>query len=221
MARWAVQGHRHAANAASAVPGGFGERSVPRRTPRVALRKTRQADPQAPNPLHRPRGYRLRPLCPSHRPQRIGAVTPERPAGVAAQRRISAEPESVVVPFSPAVKNGSVLDNGVPFGQTGPIGSSRSLIRPDRSARGDAGGAVRRGGPVGRAACRRRAGRFPGPGKPGSVAGGTVGRAEESTMSARLDRGTRPVDCVGRQVASPPRSSYDPNIHAIPMPRMK
>ena len=39
----------------------------------------------------------------------------------------------MAVPFSPAVKNGSVLDNGVPFGQTGPIGSSRSLIRPGRS----------------------------------------------------------------------------------------
>ena len=52
----------------TAVPGRRRERQVPRGNPRVALRQAWQAETQASDHLHGPRGYRLRPLCPSHRP---------------------------------------------------------------------------------------------------------------------------------------------------------
>ena len=82
--------------------------------------KREQAATQAPDHLHRPRGYRLRPLCPSHRPRRIGAVTPGRSVDVAAQRGISAGPESVSAPFSPRSSTGRYPKTAFVFGQTGP-----------------------------------------------------------------------------------------------------
>src|SRR5208337_4320350 len=68
MAGWTVQGHGYPSNAAPERPGCRRERQVPRGNPRIALWQTWQAETQASDHLHPPRGHRLRPLCPSHRP---------------------------------------------------------------------------------------------------------------------------------------------------------
>ena len=56
------QENRHAPPPSDPLSTGRRKRQVPRGNPRVALRQERQADTQAPNSLHRPRGHRPHPF---------------------------------------------------------------------------------------------------------------------------------------------------------------